>query len=436
MLLNESKIFKDFNLSKIEKFLIVEEDDSIALFFQVLLKELGFENIKVCGSPVEALEMISKDGIQFLIVAWELKELPGTVFVQQVKAVRTKRHMPFLIYSKKMKEEDITLTKELGIANILGMPFDRDKAAELLKNIIEAESNITPMKKKIRQMEDLIAENHPGEALKLVDHTLTKKSPDRPHVKTLIGEVWLLFNKYDKAEASLKEALKDDDNYYPAQNMLAKVYSRMGKHVEAIAILEKLSKNSPKNLQTLLSLGNSYTEDGQLDKAKSTFMQVKALDETNSEANAELGKVAFKEGDMNLAAKFFAETSHGEEIARYFNNIAISHVTAGNYEKGIDTYKNAVKLLSNKAKMHLLEYNLALAYFKKGDLASSFNTLVSCYVSHPEYEKAYVTLARVSMEMKKKNIAPNKIELARVKKIRTDFKAKLAESDASKAKAG
>src|SRR5690606_29769280 len=122
-------------------FLVVDESDAIALMWTMLLKDLGFENVTHCKTGYEALAKAKETGTQFIITAWEVNALPGTIFVQKVQQELRKRPLPFLIYSNRLTEDDIRLLKELGHENVLPTPINKDAARALISSILEREHN-------------------------------------------------------------------------------------------------------------------------------------------------------------------------------------------------------------------------------------------------------------------------------------------------------
>jgi tetratricopeptide (TPR) repeat protein len=408
-------------MANVDRYLILDEVEANILFFQVLLEELGKSHIHTATNGSEAEQIVSRENIQFVITAWEMDVMPGTVFIQRVRRAKRK-NLPCLIFSKKMNEQEIRLTKELGIKNILGMPFQREDAKQLILSMIEDEEKVSTFEKKIRKIESLIQENRPAEALKLVDASVTKKSPERPRVKTAVANIWLLIQQYKKSENSILEALTENPDYAPAKHLLARLYSITNRKDEAIKVLEEMAEKSPKNISTLLSLGSAYVNADQHDKAKGVFAKVEAIDADNKDLKDEQGLLAFKEGNFDLAAKFLAETDNGDELARHFNNLAIAYTTTSDFTRAIATYRTAIKLLSDKAKLHLLHYNLGLALRKDKQLEASFEELCKSYIIDPSYEKAYAGLARVAKEMKQQGVNLDIELVASVKEARGQFK--------------
>ena len=408
----------------ISRFLIVDDTSSNALFFQMILKDLGFEkHVHVTGSGSEGLLISEEKHIQFIITAWEMKTMPGTTFVQKARNSRHRKHLPCLIYSKRMNNEDAKLTQELGFQNILTMPFDKNMVHDTIEGIIKQEENLDPKEAKLRRMEDYLIDNKPGEALKLIDNTLFRPGPKLIRALTLRANIWIQMTKIDKAKADIEQALGEDPDDFQALQIKAKLLSKEGRHDEAIGLLTQMTEKSPKNMMTMVNLGTAFVRADRHDEARDMFKKVMDIDDDNQSCKDGMAEVEFKEGNMSLAVQLITETENGNELAAIFNNLAISHVSKGEFDKGIEIYLNAIGMLTDKAKLHLLHYNLGLAYRKKGDLQKSFDALSESYLQQPSFEKAYVALARLTQEMKKNGVPYSKSVINDIKKARQIWKS-------------
>ena len=396
--------------NNIDKVLVIDESDANLLFWEMLLPELKLTVFK-SRAGAEALEIIEKESIPLAIVAWELTSMPGTVLIQKARESRKRRRMPFLIYSKRMSDDDVALARELGNESILSLPFDKEKVLEVLKKIISEENNPNPVEVKLQRMEEFLGEGKPTEVLKMIGPDVSKKGPHLPRYKTIVGETFLQIGNIEKAFRAVREAIELDGGYKPAQYLLGRLYTVSGQHDEAINVLKSLSSQSPKNIQALLHLGSAYINADKMEEAKKTVEQVGTIDKDNKAVNDNKGKIALKEGNLSLAAQLLSETQNGDEIARFYNSLGISMVAKGDYEKGIDTYQSALKILSNKAKVHLLYFNLALAYRKKGDKTNEVGYFCESYVAEPAFEKAYASIARALQEAKAKGVSVNSEQL-------------------------
>lgn len=402
-------------MAAIERILILDENESNILFFEMVLQQMSRSfTVYTATTGMQAEVLVKNENIHMIICAWEMNAMPGTILVQKLKEHRN-RHLPCLIFSKRMSEEDAALIRELGLNDVIGMPFDKQKATDIITKMIQREESITPVEKKLRKIETLIFENKPTEALKMVDASLTKPGPHLARTMALLGEIWISTRNLEKANECLTKALNEDPDNIHALRLMARLYSLQGNHEKAISMLEKMTEKSPSNIQSLISLGSAYIDANEHEKAKAVLKKVDKLDEDNQECKDQKGKLAFKEGNFALAAQLLAETNHGDELARNFNNMAIAKVANKQFNEGIEIYKNAIKLLANKAKLHQLYYNLGLAYRKKGDLADAFDKLCQSYLADSTFEKAYSALAKVSKEMKEKG---EKIDAELVKKVK------------------
>lgn len=415
-------------MAKISKALIIDETEANLLFWEMMLGELGRAmHINTATTGAHADSLAKAENPHLVICAWEMEITPGTIIIQRLRS--KKPHLPFLIFSKRMSDEDIRLTKELGFENILGMPFDKEKALAQLKSIIAHEETLTNEEKKVRKIEALVNEGKFNEGLKLFDSSLTKKnSPVRIQTQILLAEIWLGISNLEKAEHTIDILLEEDPENSNILRLRAQLCSRKGDHEEAIKILEKMVDSSPHNLNSLVSLGSAYVDADEHDKAREVFQKVDKLDDENEKSKQEQGKLAFKEGNMSLAAEFLAQTENGDQLASHFNNIAIAKASTASFDEAIQTYQNAITLLADKAKTHLLVYNLGLAWKKKGDLPKSFEHLCESYISEPKFEKAYAALARVARDMKSDGNHPDTTLVEKVKSARTEFKENQSKS--------
>lgn len=411
-------------MSPSKRFLIVDEVEANVLFFSVVLRDLGFSDVVSASNGNDGLAKAKAQAVQFVIVAWEMRQMSGTYFIQRLKTQSKRAHIPYLIYSKRMSEEDLRLTREMGLPNVLALPLDKVKAREAIDQILAGEATLSPVETKLRKIESLLEADRPTDALSLCDGSVRDAGP--PHLvraQTALGKAWFKIGNIAKAEAALNLALKEDPQACDAATTLAAVYSRAGRQEEAIQLLKRLSEGSPKNITTLLNLGSTYVEADRHDEARAVFATVSTLDPDNPSNEEEKGKLAFKEGDLPLAAKLLAESQNGDALARHFNNLAIGLSHAGKLDRAVETYENAIKLLSTKAKMHALRYNLGLALARKGDLERSFKELAQSYLENQKFDKAYAALARVAKQLKEQGRKYD-VELARsVNKARQSTKA-------------
>lgn len=410
---------------KVETALVVDEFEANALFWDNLLKESGLSSVILCRTGPESVEQLKQKRIDLIVANWNLTSTPGFVFVQKVRCNKRWRYIPLIVHAAKPSPDDFKLIQDLNLENFVQLPFDRPQMLDLAKRIITFEQNKPVPELLCRKIESLLNENRVKEAQDIFDMKLHNKGPWQIRAKILYAEIQLQLGQKDEAEETLKSACAMDEGYNPAKYAMAKLYSVTHRHDEALSILNSMHQNSPRNFATILNLSSAYIQSDQHENARKSLHKITILDPENREVDDELGKIALKEGDLALAAKFLAETQNGDEIARFYNSMGISLVSKGSFDKGIETYKSALQVLSSKAKLHLITYNLGLALRKKGDLQGSFRAFCESYLADPSFEKAYNSIAKTAQDIQKAGETLDKDAVKTVKEKRAEFQQAL-----------
>jgi tetratricopeptide (TPR) repeat protein len=389
---------------KIKRFLIVSEKEESNAFFKILLREKQVQDITQCFRATEAVEMLDLKRIQFVIVEREMETMSGSVLLQRIRSLRQFAYVPILLFSSSLSEESIRLAKELG-KDILKVPLVKELVWPVIKGICEREEAIDPFELEMRKAELNVIDRQFSPALEVIK-IATKNHPQTARSQAISGEAWFGLGDMEKAEKALNSAIKEKQNFYPAMQLLARIYSRTGRQTEAIQLLSSMSEAAPENIRTLLNLGAAYSEADRLDKAREVLTRVRNLDPGNKEAALELGKIAFREGAEAEAEAYLSEAEDGAELGRFFNNLAIGMVNNGQLDVGVRTYEAAMRILKRRAPENLiyLQYNLGIAVKKKGDLNLAFSLLTVCCMARPSYDRAYSSLIGVVKEMQAKGM--------------------------------
>ncbi len=409
----------------IKRFLVVDSDDDQRLAMKALLGSMQYADVTVQNNAEQALSLIEPKKIEFIIHNWEMKPLSGAAFCQRVRSHGAWRHIPILIYTKRITGEESRLVTDLGIDNIVPLPIDRDITISKIKEMVSKEEAVSEGMRKFRQALGMAEEEQFQDALNLAKDCLSDKSISLP-VQTLIGHICIQEHEYDQAEDALKQALNLSREHTPALQLQAKLYSRTKRHDQALQILMSLINFSPFNLATLMSISSVYTEQDRLVEAKKAISQVQALDPNNPEAKEQLGVIAFKEGDIKLAKEFLGSTSKGLDLARSLNNIAIALTAKNNVQEGVSAYEAAMEILTGSRHRPLVEYNLGLAFKKQGRLEAALKHFAGSYLTDPGFEKSYGAFVKCIREMRSCGKQVDQFLVSKVKRVRDDFLSKSA----------
>ena len=202
------------------------------------------------------------------------------------------------------------------------------------------------------------------------------------------------FNKVLDQEKSNLEAL----------NGLIKAYLASGNYNKAIPYLEKLNQVIPGHVDRMLDLSSSYIETNQLDKAKDVVGKIKKIDQDKPEIKIELGKIAFKEDDLVLAATLFKASNKAAQICSYFNNTGVALVKSGKIQDGIELYHKALKILPPEAPKHLIQYNIGLAHYKNDNLNLALEAFCQARIIDCQYQKSTAAIKSICNKLRHRGL--------------------------------
>lgn len=369
-------------------FLVVDQStESQDLWKQTLLEAFPDAGIEPALTGEAALECVAERRFAVIIASWELMPMTCMVFMQKVREIAKNMHTPFVIFAGRMNEREMALAKEFDIPDVLLAPFDEMKVQKKVSEILQVEKELDTLQRNLRKIETWIMEKRVNEALSLVTSCLTK-GPHAARAHCLYGDIWMMAGKFDQAEKAYKAAQTLDPAETRATSGLGKCYLKMNRFEEAMQIFESLQKKVPGNLSRLVTMGNAFLDKGDSSQARKCFDQAREMDLDHASATEGLGKIEFNAGNMEAAARLFKESGKGDEIASYYNGMAIALVNGGKYDEAIKLYNDALKAIPKTKKESLLLFNIGLAYKKAGRFAEAVTAFARSIEASPSNRKA------------------------------------------------
>ncbi len=403
----------------IKRFLIVDDTPDNISTVKGVLSELRISDVLAQENSQSGLDLVEPKRIECIITSWDTKKMPGKIFLQKLRKVPLNQFLPLIIYSQRLKPEDVRLLNELGEVTVLAAPIDRKALSDAIKKVIDKDAKLTDMERNLRAAVAHYGMKQYDEAIKAAE-ALLAKGGDIAECHVLVASCAFEKGEFDKVNGHVDAALAAKPNLTSALQLRARLLSKTGKHQDAIAALVTLLDQSPQVLTTLNVLGQTYKAADRLDEAKEIFNRLMEQDPNSREAKDGLGEVAFMEGQYDVAMELLHDTSNSEEIARNLNNLGIALTAKQDFEKAIQGYINAIRIFNKKAAVHLLYYNLGLAYSKSGDHKAAFEVFGQSCLLEPKFAKAYAAFSRAGKELVKSNTPFDK---AFVEKVKTAVKA-------------
>ncbi len=129
----------------------------------------------------------------------------------------------------------------------------------------------------------------------------------------------------------------------PAANTPAAPTPDLTKHIDALLVI---LKSDPRNLKTLVELGNAYFDSNQVEKAIDAYTKALEIDPKNPDVRTDLGIMYRKKGDFDRAIAEFkraAQENPGHVNSRYNLGIVLLH-DKGDLKGAIQAWEDFLKV--------------------------------------------------------------------------------------------
>lgn len=110
--------------------LVVDDEESARNYIEMVLREMGFENIISAGDGRSALETFQdfEDGVDLIVCDWMMPRMSGLDFLKQVRSVKPK--LPFLMVTALATLETVQQAMDHDVNAYIAKPFPPEQLEE------------------------------------------------------------------------------------------------------------------------------------------------------------------------------------------------------------------------------------------------------------------------------------------------------------------
>ena len=124
--------------------LVVEDNEHIAYMLEFVLRRAGFDVI-LAGNGQEAQAAIGGvDPVDVIVLDLMLPYVSGFQLITQVRANSEWQHVPILVLSGKVLEEDIVKAFDLGANDYVTKPFRPEELLARLRRLVNNQLHAVP----------------------------------------------------------------------------------------------------------------------------------------------------------------------------------------------------------------------------------------------------------------------------------------------------
>lgn len=337
--------------------LVVEDHAIMRKSYDKIIKSLGFENIETATNGKDAILLLKKRQIDFVLLDLYLPKISGFSVLEYIRKQETNWDLPVIVISGDASKEDIVKVSELGCSDYMVKPFQAKELEKKIEIILNNFLSPSDQLRLIRVAERNFLDDKIEMAENIVDEAL-EIDPDSPRANHLKA---LILDKKGLTENAI-ELLNRNSNLNPSflknYTTLANISIRKKEYPTAILALKNELDINPKHPSRQTLLGNLLKNQGLYDKAISHYR--KALIEDSTLIGALMGM-----GDCFSALENYSKAVY------YFKRLRKNHP---------EDVKSLYKVVSNSLKL------------KKGKLAENY--LKTEIKNNPEKKDLYIVLAK------------------------------------------
>jgi CheY-like chemotaxis protein len=358
-----------------ESALIVDTDGVILQLIRNHLNDIGVKRIFTCGSGQEAWKIAQTETPTLIVMDWKLQGMSGVCLYNRMRSTLALRDKPVLAISGLLGREDFRLLEEYPCTAFLAKPFSRKVFQEDLEKL---QADYLWLSQHRQQIDATLRKipRDGAEAIKQMKAVLSG-SPNPVPVALIAAQKLREFEFVPESEMLLRQILRIAPHSIFAMNELGKMLHLQGKHNDALAVLEKASSFSPKNLARLCLTGEVQLNLGNPVEARESFQ--KALEIDPDSEQAQQGMLLATNISDYVSARAQDKAAMPHQFASLLNTIGIAKVRSGDFEGGIKQYRAAIAYVHAKDVAARLCFNLGLAYLRWKKLPESLTWFIKAY---------------------------------------------------------
>jgi two-component system, chemotaxis family, chemotaxis protein CheY len=116
------------------KILTVDDFSTMRRIIRNMLRQLGYTNVVEAEDGAEALSLLQREKVDFVISDWNMPHMSGLDLLKAIRADDNLKPLPVLLVTAEALKENVVEALKAGVNNYVIKPF----TAETLKEKIDA----------------------------------------------------------------------------------------------------------------------------------------------------------------------------------------------------------------------------------------------------------------------------------------------------------
>jgi CheY-like chemotaxis protein/Tfp pilus assembly protein PilF len=365
------------NVLGLKSCVVIDSDEAVRREISDIFGSLGVQDIKAYANGEDAwTSMKDSPEPDLIVMEWRIPKVSGPVLLQRVR-----NHgfltAPIVVISSLIKNDDLPLIKEMGIANLIQKPVSRSEFLPSIIKTIRQERLPTEHQVLERKLRQLIQAGKDEDAAPLLARFLGDPSVPLGRKRLVEAEQAFAKGNYSLARYAGIQSLKYAGDSLLVLNLLGKAFMHLKDHMSALKCFKRAQELSPNNLERLCNIAESQAELGDHDAARDTLEGAKTIDANSQSVNEAEAKVAIASGDTESAKEILTDMGQIASLVSYMNNKAVAYAKCGYTQEAVEIYERTIASVPEKDSQTkaVVTYNLSLCLIKMNELEKACTKL-------------------------------------------------------------
>ena len=119
------------------KILTVDDFSTMRRIIRNMLRQLGYTNIVEAEDGAEALSLLQREKMDFVISDWNMPNMNGLDLLKAIRADDNLKPIPVLLVTAEALKENVVEAVKAGVNNYVVKPFTAEKLKEKIDAIFK-----------------------------------------------------------------------------------------------------------------------------------------------------------------------------------------------------------------------------------------------------------------------------------------------------------
>jgi tetratricopeptide (TPR) repeat protein len=205
-------------------------------------------------------------------------------------------------------------------------------------------------------------------------------SPGEPMLSHLLAAVLFSKNQVEAARGRIETSLANRPNNAAAQLLAARIARTAGDFDSALAHLDRAIAIAPQR-EAFLEKARTLDQAGLKPRAREAWKAILDTIPQHQEAAARLGRLAFENGDLALAASYLERATARDSPASAWFDLGVVRQDQRDYGAAAVAYRKALEVKTDHAEAAL---NLGIVLQESGDPDGAMRAYAQAYRLRPQ----------------------------------------------------